>query len=50
MNNFFAYIVADREEEDKVAVDAEETRFVDWGEVSWRVKEVSSGRGESSRN
>ena len=46
MDDLLADIVADGEEENQVAVDAEESCFINRGEVSWWVEEVWCGRGE----
>lgn len=43
MNDLLADIVADREEKNQVAIDAEKLCLVNGSKVSWRVKEVCCG-------
>lgn len=45
MDDFFADVMADWKEEDKGAIDAHESSFVNWSEVCWGVEKVGGGWG-----
>lgn len=47
MDYFFANVMADGQEKDEVAIDAEEPGLVNWCQVCWGVKECCCGWCES---